>query len=83
MGREISQTDVFTKPAIFPGYYTGRATHVHAKVFPEWTTHPNGSYTGDRLVHVGQFFFEDEMNLVVDKVSYGYSGKIGKKPSGV
>ncbi|KAF7760212.1 hypothetical protein Agabi119p4_10888 [Agaricus bisporus var. burnettii] len=53
---------------IFPGYYTGRATHIHAKVFPEWTTHPNGSYTGDRLVHVGQFFFEDEMNLVVDKM---------------
>lgn len=55
-------------PAIFPGYYTGRATHVHAKVFPEWTTHENGTFSGDRLVHVGQFFFDDEINIVVDKV---------------
>jgi len=53
---------------IFPGYYTGRATHVHAKVFPEWTPHPNGTFSGDRLAHVGQFFFDDEITLTVDKM---------------
>jgi len=59
--------------AIFPGYYTGRATHIHTKVFPEWTPHENGTFSGKRLIHVGQFFFEDEMNLVVDKVMFSLS----------
>jgi len=53
---------------IFPGYYTGRATHVHAKVFTEWAPHSNGSFSGSRLVHTGQFFFDDNINLVVDKM---------------
>ncbi|KAF8915663.1 Intradiol ring-cleavage dioxygenase [Mucidula mucida] len=53
---------------IFPGYYTGRATHIHTKVFPEWTALPNGTFDGGRLSHVGQFFFDDEVNSVVDKM---------------
>jgi hypothetical protein len=57
------------RTAIFPGYYTGRATHIHTKVFPEWTVHPeNGTFTPGRLAHVGQFFFEDDINMAVDKV---------------
>ncbi|KAF9465955.1 Intradiol ring-cleavage dioxygenase [Collybia nuda] len=51
---------------IFPGYYTGRATHVHTKVFPRWTALPNGTFTSDQLAHVGQFFFDDEVNLRID-----------------
>ena len=55
--------------AIFPGYYTGRATHIHAKVFPEWTVNKeNNTYKGGRLSHVGQFFFDEEINTVIDKV---------------
>ena len=55
--------------AIFPGYYTGRATHIHAKVFPEWTViKENNTYKGGRLSHVGQFFFDEELNEVIDKV---------------
>ncbi|KAF8201300.1 Intradiol ring-cleavage dioxygenase [Mycena galopus ATCC 62051] len=55
--------------SIFPGYYTGRATHIHTKVFPEWTVHPeNGTFTPGRLAHVGQFFFEDDINISVDKM---------------
>ncbi|KAJ3915122.1 Intradiol ring-cleavage dioxygenase [Lentinula edodes] len=46
---------------IFPGYYTGRATHVHAK-------NPNGTFDGGKLAHVGQFFFEDDLNMQVDKM---------------
>ncbi|KAK0437761.1 Intradiol ring-cleavage dioxygenase [Desarmillaria tabescens] len=53
---------------IFPGYYTGRATHVHTKVFQSWTTLPNGTFEGGKLSHVGQFFFDDEVNLQVDKM---------------
>ena len=55
--------------AIYPGYYTGRATHVHAKVFPEWTViKENNTYKSGRLSHVGQFFFDEELNMVIDKV---------------
>ncbi|KAF8981858.1 Intradiol ring-cleavage dioxygenase [Cyathus striatus] len=53
---------------IFPGYYTGRATHVHTKVFPEWTPLPNGTFKAGRLSHTGQFFFDDDINLVIDRM---------------
>ncbi|KAG7439817.1 aromatic compound dioxygenase [Guyanagaster necrorhizus] len=53
---------------IFPGYYTGRATHIHTKVFPSWTPLPNGTFEAGKLVHVGQFFFDDEINSQVDKM---------------
>ncbi|KAJ4474306.1 Intradiol ring-cleavage dioxygenase [Lentinula aciculospora] len=53
---------------IFPGYYTGRATHVHTKVFTSWTENPNGTFDGGKLAHVGQFFFEDDLNMQVDKM---------------
>lgn len=71
----FNQEDLNIEPislpiAIFPGYYTGRATHIHAKVFTEWTPHPNGTYSGSHLLHVGQFFFDDDMNMVVDKVRF-------------
>ncbi|KAI5477032.1 intradiol ring-cleavage dioxygenase, C-terminal domain containing protein [Pseudohyphozyma bogoriensis] len=54
--------------SIFPGYYTGRATHVHVKIVPEWTPLANGTYEMGRLVHTGQFFVEDHINEIVDKI---------------
>jgi len=54
---------------IYPGYYTGRATHVHAKVFPEWTViKENNTFQAGRLSHIGQFFFDEELNTVIDKM---------------
>jgi len=54
---------------IYPGYYTGRATHIHAKVFSEWAPiKENNTYQAGRLSHVGQFFFDEELNTVVDKM---------------
>jgi protocatechuate 3,4-dioxygenase beta subunit len=58
----------FMDTAIYPGYYTGRAVHIHAKVHPEWQVHPNGTFTPARLVHSGQFFFDETVNIEVDKV---------------
>ncbi|KAG6853275.1 hypothetical protein C0991_005546 [Blastosporella zonata] len=68
-----SQTLLFsecgsTSIAIFPGYYTGRATHIHTKVYPSWTVLPNRTFTSDHLAHVGQFFFDDEINMRVDNM---------------
>ncbi|KAF8816469.1 aromatic compound dioxygenase [Phlegmacium glaucopus] len=54
---------------IYPGYYTGRATHIHTKVFPEWTViKENNTFKAGRLSHVGQFFFDEELNMVIDKM---------------
>jgi len=55
--------------SIFPGFYQGRATHVHTKIFPEWTTLENNTFLEGRLAHTGQFFVEDHINEQVDKVS--------------
>ena len=61
-------TDKTIHLAIFPGYYTGRALHVHTKVFPEWEVLPNGTFMAGRLAHVGQFFFDDQLEAAIDKV---------------
>ncbi|KDR79165.1 hypothetical protein GALMADRAFT_243052 [Galerina marginata CBS 339.88] len=54
---------------IYPGYYTGRATHIHTKVFPEWTPiAENNTFKAGRLAHTGQFFFDEDMNMNVDKM---------------
>ncbi|THU83110.1 aromatic compound dioxygenase [Dendrothele bispora CBS 962.96] len=74
---------------IFPGYYTGRATHIHTKVFTSWEPLPNGTFRSPSssssspsssssssssspssrgLAHVGQFFFQDSLNLQIDKM---------------
>ncbi|KAG5717640.1 hypothetical protein E4T56_gene8581, partial [Termitomyces sp. T112] len=54
--------------AQFTSYYTGRATHIHAKVFPTWSPLPNGTFTSTHLAHVGQFFFDDDINMRIDNV---------------
>ncbi|KAL0568724.1 hypothetical protein V5O48_013254 [Marasmius crinis-equi] len=53
---------------IFPGYYSTRATHIHAKVFTSWTPLPNGTFEAGNLAHTGQFFFDDGVNTQVDKM---------------
>ncbi|TFK31815.1 Intradiol ring-cleavage dioxygenase [Crucibulum laeve] len=39
-----NRNEVAQFTTIFPGYYTGHATHIHTKVFPEWTPLPNGMF---------------------------------------
>lgn len=54
--------------SIFPGYYTGRATHVHTKIHPQWETLPNGTFISGQMAHTGQFFVPDDLNVRVDKL---------------
>jgi protocatechuate 3,4-dioxygenase beta subunit len=44
---------------IFPGWYAGRAVHIHTKVHVdgEWT---DAGYEGGHTCHTGQFFFAEE-----------------------
>ncbi|BGP12245.1 hypothetical protein JCM10213_000062 [Rhodosporidiobolus nylandii] len=54
--------------SIFPGYYTGRATHVHIRVHTEWETLPNGTFTSGNMIHTGQIFVPDHINMQIDKI---------------
>lgn len=55
--------------SIFPGYYTGRATHVHVKIHPEWTPLPhNSSFSIGTTAYTGQLFIDDDINIQVDKL---------------
>ena len=39
-----------------------------------WEPHANGTFTSGRLVHTGQFFIDDSLNEVIDKVrSFAFS----------
>jgi len=49
---------------IYPGYYTGRAPHIHIMVHKDWTQSANGtlvSHAGT-VVHIGQAFFPENWN---------------------
>ena len=60
--------DIIVYAAVFPGYYTGRALHIHTRVFTEWTPLSNGSFEPSRLSHTGQFFFDDDLVETTSKV---------------
>jgi protocatechuate 3,4-dioxygenase beta subunit len=57
--RGIQRTDangVATFQTIYPGWYAGRAVHIHVKV-----------HVGGSVVHTGQFFFADTLTDAVYK----------------
>ncbi|KZP23417.1 hypothetical protein FIBSPDRAFT_951956 [Athelia psychrophila] len=56
--------------SIFPGYYTGRALHIHTKVFTDWAPLANGTFKAGRLAHTGQFFFDDDVSETINKVCF-------------
>ncbi|MFC4063519.1 intradiol ring-cleavage dioxygenase [Actinoplanes subglobosus] len=45
---------------IVPGWYAGRALHIHTKVHTEGTATPTG-YVGGHTCHTGQFYFEETL----------------------
>jgi protocatechuate 3,4-dioxygenase beta subunit len=56
---------------IYPGYYSGRATHVHVKVRFGGTETDSGSiyYWGGHTSHTGQIFFNDSYTTLVQAVT--------------
>jgi hypothetical protein len=56
--------------SIFPGHYTGRATHIHVMVHTNATLQKNETLGLDNYAsHVGQAFFDQTLITAVDKVS--------------
>jgi protocatechuate 3,4-dioxygenase beta subunit len=44
--------------SLFPGHYSGRATHMHVVGHLNGTILDNGTYTGGNIAHIGQLFFD-------------------------
>ncbi|MFJ3086748.1 intradiol ring-cleavage dioxygenase [Streptomyces sp. NPDC086838] len=60
--RGIQMTDAqgfVTFRTVFPGWYAGRAVHIHTKVHTGGSRTSDG-YTGGRTCHTGQFYFPEE-----------------------
>ncbi|CAF1313664.1 unnamed protein product [Adineta ricciae] len=56
---------------VYPGYYGGRATHIHAKVRFGGVETTSGSvyYWGGHTSHTGQIFFNDSYTTLVQAIS--------------
>ena len=52
---------------IYPGFYEGRAPHIHAKVHTKAATRDR--YRGGHVVHTGQFFFPEATSTRVYRTS--------------
>jgi hypothetical protein len=51
---------------VFPGHYTGRATHIHVLSHNNATLNANDTLTGGSITHVGQMFFDQELISLVE-----------------
>jgi protocatechuate 3,4-dioxygenase beta subunit len=54
---------------IFPGHYSGRTTHIHVVAHEGGTVLANGTYTGGKITHIGQLFFDQSLITQVYKTS--------------
>jgi protocatechuate 3,4-dioxygenase beta subunit len=53
---------------IFPGHYSGRTTHIHARIHIN-SRDASGKLTGGHIAHTGQMFPSDAVNTEVYKLS--------------
>lgn len=54
---------------IFPGHYSGRATHIHVVTHIGSTVLDNGTLTGGTITHTGQLFFDQSLITEVNELS--------------
>jgi protocatechuate 3,4-dioxygenase beta subunit len=67
-GRGVQASDsdgVVQFDTLFPGHYTGRATHIHLMSTADAKQFDNGTFTGGTAKHIGQLFFDADL---IDKV---------------
>ncbi|OKL57087.1 hypothetical protein UA08_07576 [Talaromyces atroroseus] len=75
--RGIQQADsdgVVRFDTLFPGHYSGRATHHHivAHIGDDITVLANGTITGGSVAHIGQLFYDQDLITEVES-TYPYS----------
>ncbi|KAI1169486.1 Intradiol ring-cleavage dioxygenase [Nemania sp. FL0916] len=79
--RGVQPTDVdgvVNFDTIFPGHYQGRATHQHLIAHVGATTLPNGTYTGGRVAHLSQLFFDQALRDAVEATAPYNTNRIAK-----
>lgn len=55
--------------ALFPGFYQGRATHIHVAVHLNATELANGTLIDTTAAHVGQMYFDQDLIGEVNKLA--------------
>ncbi|KAI0160445.1 Intradiol ring-cleavage dioxygenase [Xylariaceae sp. FL1272] len=63
---------------IFPGHYAGRATHQHLIAHVGATTLDNGTYTGGRVAHLSQLFFDQTLRDSIEATAPYNTNRIAK-----
>jgi hypothetical protein len=73
-GIQITDHDgVVEFDTLFPGHYTGRATHQHVITHLNSTILPNGTISTDGAInHIGQLFFDEALRAEIEK-TYPYN----------
>ncbi|KAK0459169.1 Intradiol ring-cleavage dioxygenase-like protein [Desarmillaria tabescens] len=54
---------------IFPGHYSGRATHFDTVVHSQGTVFDNGTFTAPSVHYIGQIFFDQDLVSIVEATS--------------
>lgn len=70
--RGVQQTDsdgVVEFDTIFPGHYTGRATHIHLMSTAGATILANSTFVNGTAQHIGQMFFDTALREKVEAVA--------------
>ncbi|KNG81524.1 GPI anchored dioxygenase, partial [Aspergillus nomiae NRRL 13137] len=73
--RGLQKTDadgVAQFQSMFPGHYSGRATHVHVVAHVGATQLQNNTLTGGHVAHIGQLFFDQDLVYKVE-ATYPYN----------
>jgi protocatechuate 3,4-dioxygenase beta subunit len=73
--RGLQKTDedgVASFRSIFPGHYSGRATHIHVVGHVNASLLSNGTITGGSVSHVGQLFYDQDLITEVE-ATYPYN----------
>ncbi len=67
--RGIQVTDhdgVVTFDSVYPGHYIGRTNHIHVVSRRGGKIQTNGTYAGGTVNHIGQLYFDQELNSMVE-----------------
>ncbi|KAJ3548740.1 hypothetical protein NM208_g859 [Fusarium decemcellulare] len=73
--RGIQKTDedgIAVFKSVFPGHYSGRATHVHVVAHVNATVLSNHTLSGGSVSHIGQLFFDQDLITEVE-ATYPYN----------
>ncbi|KAJ5989555.1 hypothetical protein N7481_004765 [Penicillium waksmanii] len=54
---------------LFPGHYSGRATHIHVIAHTQGHVLSNNTLTGGQISHIGQLFFDQDLITKVEATS--------------